>query len=672
MASKQDAQQLAKEAKATAPKSRLAESMDVAEAGYSAKAGRAGKDIGKPGKNFSKIAKGAAERYGSKAAGERVAGAVLNKLRHPTNEGTCPSCDCSPCKCNESMEESGLQAYLGNKKYGKQGMDALRKAGREHAGKDKMDQIRNRYDKMDEADMEEGNAFSGAVAKAKANGIQKGEKINVGGKTYPVKEAGKPMTPKQKSFAKLAPPADKITFADKIAGAKKEVDEMLGDVAAKAMKSAVKITDEGDVEDFVKGGGKITYGKPQKGPRKPGLSLASKHIGGSGDKMKPSRTGRGANTHGKPVVAVEDEIEEGFAEMDAWLKNREKEKGTGRFDKRKVSTGTVYTRKPETFANDDEEETSTAPKKRGRPMGKPKGPERITKGAWKHKAGRVAEGDTEVCSECGQPLVEKAKSKAQQKFMGMVHATQKGEKAPSKEVAKVAKEMPKKAAKDFASTKQKGLPEKVKAKKESKEEIDEFFDQQVTVKGGNANSKSSANANANASSANEEKVEETTVAGSVATASTGNKSKGGMQYGKGVYEGFNNKVENMIAEGVQMSEHALDGDEESITITATGEDVHRLKELLKLAGLASQSGTCPTCGNAECGCNELDENSPDWPTNTEMSQDALQYSGGLNGKKSTGQTTTPVIAGQLGRQSSMEESVKLERSLFKTWKNYKG
>ena len=39
-----------------------------------------------------------------------------------------------------------------------------------------------------EADMEEGNAFSGAVAKAKADGVQPGETIKVGGKTYPVKE----------------------------------------------------------------------------------------------------------------------------------------------------------------------------------------------------------------------------------------------------------------------------------------------------------------------------------------------------------------------------------------------------------------------------------------------------------------------------------------------------
>jgi hypothetical protein len=58
---------------------------------------------------------------------------------------------------------------------------------------------------------------------------------------------------------------------------------------------------------------------------------------------------------------------------------------------------------------------------------------------------------------------EKAVSKAQQKFMGMVYATKKGAKAPSKEVAKVAKGMSKKSAKDFAKTKHKGLPQHVKS-----------------------------------------------------------------------------------------------------------------------------------------------------------------------------------------------------------------
>ncbi len=48
---------------------------------YSAKAAAHGKDIGKPGKNFSKISSKAAKEYGSKEAGERVAGAVLAKLR---------------------------------------------------------------------------------------------------------------------------------------------------------------------------------------------------------------------------------------------------------------------------------------------------------------------------------------------------------------------------------------------------------------------------------------------------------------------------------------------------------------------------------------------------------------------------------------------------------------
>ena len=51
------------------------------EASYSAKEARAGKDIGKPGKMFGKIAASAAKRYGSAEAGKCVAGAILKKLR---------------------------------------------------------------------------------------------------------------------------------------------------------------------------------------------------------------------------------------------------------------------------------------------------------------------------------------------------------------------------------------------------------------------------------------------------------------------------------------------------------------------------------------------------------------------------------------------------------------
>ena len=53
-----------------------------------------------------------------------------------------------------------------------------------------------------------------------------------------------------------------------------------------------------------------------------------------------------------------------------------------------------------------------------------------------------------------------AKSKAQQRFFGMVRAAQKGEGASSPEVEKVAGEISDKDAKKFAKTKHKGLPEK--------------------------------------------------------------------------------------------------------------------------------------------------------------------------------------------------------------------
>jgi len=53
----------------------------INEMGYSAKAARAGKDIGKPGKMFGKIAASAAKKYGSEERGKAVAGAVLKKLR---------------------------------------------------------------------------------------------------------------------------------------------------------------------------------------------------------------------------------------------------------------------------------------------------------------------------------------------------------------------------------------------------------------------------------------------------------------------------------------------------------------------------------------------------------------------------------------------------------------
>jgi hypothetical protein len=59
-------------------------------------------------------------------------------------------------------------------------------------------------------------------------------------------------------------------------------------------------------------------------------------------------------------------------------------------------------------------------------------------------------------------LEEKAVSQKQQEFFGVVRAMQKGDIPKKGKAGKAAKEMTKKDVKDFASTKHKGLPKKVK------------------------------------------------------------------------------------------------------------------------------------------------------------------------------------------------------------------
>jgi hypothetical protein len=81
------------------------------EASYSAKAARAGKDIGKPGKAFAKIAASAAKRYGSKERGEKVAGAVLAKLRKEEIELLDEVLD-TPEKANEYAKKN-VKSMLG-------------------------------------------------------------------------------------------------------------------------------------------------------------------------------------------------------------------------------------------------------------------------------------------------------------------------------------------------------------------------------------------------------------------------------------------------------------------------------------------------------------------------------------------------------------------------------
>lgn len=433
-------------------------------------------------------------------------------------------------------------------------------------------------------------------------------------------------------FAALAPPKDKITFADKIAGAKKEVDEMLGDVAAEAMKSALR---GGQKKLDKNNNGKLDaqdFEILRKGGEQQVDELDMKLLKGLQGSMSkaPRDTESDRNIHKKYGYRADRDDNDDDA-YDEWGNHK-----PGR--KKKV------------HAEPGEKRGRGRPKGAGKSIGA-KGPSGKSKLMTKegaepddldvlerlmHEAfdegnnalGNAIQGVLEMLDD--EQVNEKAVSKKQQKFMGMVHSAQKGEKPASKEVAKVAKTMKKGDAEDFASTKHKGLPEK-KAKKEE--------------------------------------VEETTTSGSVSTAPAegGKKAKGGMQFGKGVYESLDKQFQKLLNEEMTINVNMGPDGQKSITVTATAEDADQLAQLLNLAGMQ---------GNDHSSCaGQVDENSPDWPTDQETidNDDAhlRKFSGGLNGPKSTGQVTVPVLASQLNRQRTMEDTVQLERKLFDLYKNYK-
>jgi hypothetical protein len=463
---------------------------------------------------------------------------------------------------------------------------------------------------MSENDVGEGNEFSGELAKAKAAGAKN---FSVDGREYPVKEAA-PMTAKQKSFAALAKPKDKITFADKIAGAKQEVDEMLGDVAAEAMKSAI---------------GKMHKQK----------------------EMGEASTDNAFTAHKRPRVE-----KPAVGTVTRGSKHDVEEIPGGRRVTRRVDPAGI------SVGADDDNPADGEKRGRGRPKGPAKAPERVTGGATKHKGGRkiAKEGDHEsdeikqamamlkkagyTVEKAAKQVDEKAVSKKQQRFMGMVHAAQKGEKPASKEVAKVAKGMGKKDAEDFAATKHKGLPEKKKPE------------------------------------AKKEKTDETTTAGSIAPAAGAPKAKSNSMVGKGIYDSLNRKLEGMIAEGMNVSVNmAMDehgNPKKNITISAEDEAAEQLAQLLNLAGMPASDSNCG-CDTTPCSCEsqELDENQPDWPTNTEVGGEddphMRLYSGGVNGPKSTGQTVGAPFNRQDSRQGTMAEGTDLGMKLYAELKGFK-
>jgi hypothetical protein len=471
-------------------------------------------------------------------------------------------------------------------------------------------------------------------------------------------EAGAPMTAKQKSFAKLAPPANKITFADKIAGAKKEVDEMLGDVAAEAMRKALGggRGRNAEMDEEKSKGTAFDMSTPRAAKPKVGsVERGAKHD------IKHTATGRMVTrrTDDQGISVGADDDSEASGEK----RGRGRPKGTkqsigakGPSGKSKLMTkeGEVDIRDQGEYdqegdmAKDDIKTIVRHAQALSKVLGDNDNlPEWVQSKLAKIEGMMISIDEymqNQSDDDNEKPIAEKAVSKQQQKFMGMAHAMQKGEKikGASKELKKVASTMKPKDTEDFAKTKHKGLPDKVKSKKK------------------------------------EEDVEESTTSGSVATSTATPKSGGGMSFGKGIYDSMNRELENMIAESmsINMSDSTEGG--KSLTITATDEDALKLGMLLKNAGLGGgdQHGgdmhshgeeACDTCGMQDCGCGDVqeavDENSPDYPTNTEQADNNFGYAGGLNKPKTDvagdGQSTVPVVAAHTQDEDALRRMMEM-------------
>jgi hypothetical protein len=644
---------------------------EVDEASYSAKAARAGRDIGKPGKNFEKIARSAGERYGSKERGEKVAGAVLAKLRAKESVGEADMKESGirddlayeikmilngalggtnqtdhiidelgdiyydiedsgdeiamtayymmndaidqdikvqiqmarnalrllkgKAVNKADMDESALQAYLGKKKYGEEGMKALQKAGREGAGKEKMASIRSKYDKMDEAEVGEGNDFTGARLAA----IKAGKPtFRVDGKVYKVTgdtKDEKVMEKKEKTLFPGTPEYEK-RFPKELRPGERAKSSTGGTIekTATGVKHTARYDDETDTDDD-----KLDR---LKGPKIKGRPKGSKRAIGA--KVKGT-----SKLHSKPAIK-ETDLEEDY--------DKDEYDEEGEMAQSQARTIEDAARELQSILDADENLPEWVQKK-------------ITLAMDYIDTAR----DYLVANRPGDTMMaEKAVSRAQRAAAGIARAAQKGE-IPKSELRGASKEMARMPAgelKKFAKTKEKGLPEKVKK---------------------------------------DESVEENTVAGSVAPSMEAPKGKkGGMIFGKGVYEGrleesYKSRLETMLTEGMSINMSVGEDGRKNLSVSATDDDAVKLAQILKLAGMQQSKGyddACPTCGAGRGMCeHEVVEeadlaNSADDTVYADTDYMTQTLAGGLNGPKlqvnPNNPADNPLSMRKLGQHSS--------------------
>jgi hypothetical protein len=570
----------------------------------------------------------------------------------------------------KESEQNMSRAAKGYEKYGKQGMQALAKAGKE--GKS-LDPIRKKYDKYDES------------AKPDFLDLDKD-----GNKKEPMKKAARDKNDARGSFQKqMGGSAGDLTKGLSI-GAKK-VDE--------ASKNLFPGTPEYELR-FGKDDASSAFDKKKIST---GTVYTRKHQEepeAADDDDTPKKKGRpvGAKRRlGAKGPGVNSKLlkgKGGLKEQDIDIRDR------GEYDRE----GDMALNQVHQMADAVEELHSILAADENLPEWVQA---KITKALDYIDTSRdyLKAKDEQYTDRGQESIAEKSVSKAQQKFMGMVHAAKKGAKPASAAVAKVAQGMSGKDAEDFAATKHKGLPAKKSDRVE--EENTDTRDQHAEKAGKKVTKdleydmKHKGKDDAKAEKAGkkvtkdieydekkkEKKVDETTVSGSVATGGDApKKSKGGMQFGKGVYEGaitesYDRQLNSILNEGYSVNVTVDDGGRKNITVTASDEQADSLGQMLKMAGLFSSEGYSQVCEQCHgiheagaCGTQQVEEELANSPDEVYANADYMTQtlSGGLNGPKTTGQTTGPVINRQDNRQGVMAEAERVvEQSESRLWNLYK-
>jgi hypothetical protein len=636
----------------------------VTEAGYSAKAARQGKDIGKPGKAFAGIAKDAGERYGSKAAGERVAGAVLAKLRAR----------------HESVEEDFANTP-GDDEMGRLdtniavGETALNE--KEHMSKDSFDKFAKKGDTY--------KTEKGTVEKT-ATGIKHTAKSEEDDEVEDNDTPKKKGAPKKKESEKTSASLPKF---DQVSKLEKNLPKFLQkkdpkhkgktwgmkdhkkfeSVVAESIDFAESLVDEGMEQSYPQW--KRACRESYPGCQFEGTADDCKciHEGNVMEKFASKAQARlmhatagGADTgvgkdvakefikksHGQkvgdlPEKVKEDDVEEGNKFSGELAKAKAEHKKEFEVD------GKEYQVKEGEEDMEEGNEFSGA-------LAKAK-----EEGASSFKVGEktfqvTKEGDGEdlfrIAELAGMKPKKVEESDSEQPISSMsdkeladyIGSTEKEVKADRDAAEEAANEKSEDYAKDSVE--------------EAKEEVCETCDCEPCK----------------CEDDKEEKVEE------AAEEPAKEKSAGaGGMFGKGVYESYDVKVEDIINETLSISTSQSTDGGDSITVTATEEDAHQLADILRNAGLGNQSQEPQAVIVTNTG-EEVQEDLANAPQEEVADTNELvnNISGGLNGPKKqynkgyAGDNSAGAgLKGYIAQQTTLSEESLLAQTK-NLWKQYNG